>query len=147
MQDGGYHVSVAHPDLAQALDLKSYGHQIYERVSVQTAHTRPASSKAGSDRLGELPAMSLHVFRTWSLAPCSTGLQQFVIDVLPMPAPANCATSRLLHVSASWILRRTGMPADWCRPCTQPSAVPRTYCIAEQAPRQSPMHSCGRTSW
>lgn len=53
MQDGGYHVAIAHPDLADGIDMASYAHSIYERVSIQTARTRPgSSSNTGDDRLG-----------------------------------------------------------------------------------------------
>lgn len=51
--DGGYHVAIAHPDLADGIDMASYAHSIYERVSIQTARTRPgSSSNTGDDRLG-----------------------------------------------------------------------------------------------
>ena len=50
--DGGYHVAVAHPDLAEGLDMGSYAHRIFERASVPTARTQ-ATKSGGGERLGE----------------------------------------------------------------------------------------------
>ncbi|KAL4423240.1 hypothetical protein ABPG77_000032 [Micractinium sp. CCAP 211/92] len=40
--DGGYHVSVAHPELAAGLDLSSYRSITYERLSIQSCRTAGA---------------------------------------------------------------------------------------------------------
>ncbi|GAB4820063.1 hypothetical protein N2152v2_007109 [Parachlorella kessleri] len=38
--DGGYHVAVAHPDLAASLDLASYTSNVYETLSIQSCQPR-----------------------------------------------------------------------------------------------------------
>lgn len=43
MQDGGYHVSVAHPELAAGLDLPSYRSTIYESCSIQSCQPNSAA--------------------------------------------------------------------------------------------------------
>ena len=39
-QDGGYHVPVAHPDLAAALNLATYSSRIYRTSSVQSCKAK-----------------------------------------------------------------------------------------------------------
>lgn len=57
-QDGGYHVPVAHPDLAAALDLATYGSRIYRTSSVQSCRAKGDPQA----RLGEYSmAKSLHM--------------------------------------------------------------------------------------
>ena len=56
LQDGGYHVEVAHPDLAAGLDLPSYRSELYERVSIQSCAPKAA---AAEPRLGELNSWPL----------------------------------------------------------------------------------------
>lgn len=51
LQDGGYHVSVAHPDLAAGLDLTTYSSTIYESCSIQSCQPKNAAEV----RLGTIP--------------------------------------------------------------------------------------------
>lgn len=50
LQDGGYHVSVAHPELAAGLDLPTYRSTMYERLSIQSCQP------AGAQRAGQAAA-------------------------------------------------------------------------------------------
>ena len=51
LQDGGYHVSVAHPELAASLDLASYTSNIYETLSIQSCQPRSQDERlAGRKR-------------------------------------------------------------------------------------------------
>lgn len=43
-QDGGYHVPVAHPDLAAALDLATYSSKLYRASSVQSCRAKGDST-------------------------------------------------------------------------------------------------------
>ncbi|KAI3425186.1 hypothetical protein D9Q98_008955 [Chlorella vulgaris] len=47
--DGGYHVGVAHPDLASGLDLNTYQSTTYEKVSMQTCQPSAAGAASGTD--------------------------------------------------------------------------------------------------
>jgi choline monooxygenase len=49
LQDGGYHVGVAHPDLASGLDLNTYQSTTYEKVSMQTCQPSAAGAASGTD--------------------------------------------------------------------------------------------------
>lgn len=51
LQDGGYHVEVAHPGLAAGLHLLGYRSELYERVSIQSC---PPKAAAAQPRLGEM---------------------------------------------------------------------------------------------
>lgn len=46
-QDGGYHVSVAHPELASGLDLATYRSTLCERLSIQSC--QPAAAAAAAE--------------------------------------------------------------------------------------------------
>ena len=43
-QDGGYHVGVAHPELASGLDLPTYRSALFERLSIQSCQTAGAAA-------------------------------------------------------------------------------------------------------
>ncbi|KAL4856982.1 Choline monooxygenase [Chlorella vulgaris] len=47
--DGGYHVGVAHPELASGLDLSTYRSTTYERISMQTCQPSAAGAGTGTD--------------------------------------------------------------------------------------------------
>jgi choline monooxygenase len=56
MQDGGYHVSVAHPELAAGLDLGSYRSELFERLSIQSCQPAAplgSTTDAGDNEAGE----------------------------------------------------------------------------------------------
>ncbi|EIE20824.1 choline monooxygenase, partial [Coccomyxa subellipsoidea C-169] len=56
--DGGYHVSIAHPDLAAGLDLTTYSSTIYESCSIQSCQPKNAAKV----RLGEREAAYAFVY-------------------------------------------------------------------------------------
>ena len=56
-QDGGYHVPVAHPDLAAALDLTTYSSKIYRTSSVQSCRAKGApEARLGEHNTADSPA-------------------------------------------------------------------------------------------
>ncbi|CAL8467964.1 g7502 [Coccomyxa elongata] len=56
--DGGYHVSIAHPQLAAGLNLSSYKSTVYESCSIQTCQPKDAAEA----RLGERKAAYAFVY-------------------------------------------------------------------------------------
>ncbi|KAL4434335.1 hypothetical protein ABPG75_000776 [Micractinium tetrahymenae] len=54
--DGGYHVSVAHPELAAGLDLPSYRSTIYERLSIQSCQPAGAQQEGQAGQVPAVPA-------------------------------------------------------------------------------------------
>ena len=51
-QDGGYHVSVAHPELASGLDLPTYRSSLFERLSIQGCQPAGAAAAGAAGTAG-----------------------------------------------------------------------------------------------
>ncbi|KAK9806625.1 hypothetical protein WJX73_001477 [Symbiochloris irregularis] len=142
--DGGYHVSVAHPALAESLDIKSYSHRIHERVSVQSARTQPSSQ----DRLGGAtvnyafvyPNMMINRYGSWMdtnlVVPLSAGQCRVDFDWWAHPSLAQDQRAVELGIESSDQVQREDV--QLCE-AVQQGLQSSAYTSGRYAPCEAPM--------
>ncbi len=141
-QDGGLHVSIAHPGLAAGLDLSSYSSEVHGRVSIQSCRPRAGEARlAGRHAMGRTIAEGDGVSvglraRSWRRHPSPASMH--TPDACQAPGCVRMHMSTVMHVYSSYLQaagmrpipsftrtwRSTFMVTGWIRTSSSPRLPP-----------------------